>query len=336
MLSRVADNLYWMSRYLERAEHTARLIDVNLALDLERSPEARGQHWGRVLNSLQASRPADGVDAYKVTRHLTFETSNPSSVVACISAARENARQVREQISSEMWEQINRFYLTVRGTTIHAIWRRQPHEFFRSVKEAIHFFQGLTDSTLGHAEGWQFIQVGRYLERAVAIASLLGVYYQRPGLPGEAPGGAAVQAPSSDADERAAGQTAEYLEWVGLLKSCTAFEAYCRAYTADLRPDRIAGFLLLDPVFPHSVRFSTDMVQAALAAIADETGRRTSDRINRLAGRLHATLRYGSIEEILASGLQQHLAAVEQQCLRIHDALYETYISYPIEQAMIA
>jgi hypothetical protein len=111
MLSRVADNLYWMSRYLERAEHTARLIDVNLALDLERSPEARGQYWVRVLQSLQTAPPADGIDAYRVTRHLTFDQSNPASVVACISAARENARQVREQISSEMWEQINRFYL---------------------------------------------------------------------------------------------------------------------------------------------------------------------------------------------------------------------------------
>ena len=323
MLSRVADNLYWMSRYLERAEHTARLIDVNLALDLERSPEARGQHWGRVLNSLQAPRPADGVDAYQVTRHLTFDHDNPSSVIACISAARENARQVREQISSEMWEQINRFYLTVRGTTIHAIWRRQPHEFFRSVKEAIHFFQGLTDSTLGHAEGWQFIQVGRYLERAVAIASLLGVYYQRPGPPRARP----TSAPRT--------RRPTYLEWVGLLKSCTAFEAYCRAYTADLRADRIAEFLLLDPVFPHSVRFSTDMVQAALRAISEETGRRTSARINRLAGRLHALLHYGSIEEIMAGGLQQHLAGVEQQCLAIHDAIYETYISYPIERSMI-
>ena len=157
---------------------------------------------------------------------------------------------MREQISSEMWEQINRFYLTVRGTTIDTIWRRQPHEFFRSVKEAIHFFQGLTDSTLGHAEGWQFIQAGRFLERGNAIATLLGAYYER-----------SARQPASEADDRVADQTAQYLEWVGLLKSCTAFEAYCRVYTADVTPDRITEFLLLDPVFPHSVRFSIDGVQ---------------------------------------------------------------------------
>ena len=325
MLSRVADNLYWMSRYLERAEHTARLIDVNLALDLERSPEARGQYWVRVLQSLQTPPPADRIDAYKVTRHLTFDQSNPGSVVACISAARENARQVREQISSEMWEQINRFYLTVRGATIDTIWRRQPHEFFRSVKEAIHFFQGLTDSTLGHAEGWQFIQAGRFLERGNAIATLLGAYYER-----------SARQPAGEADDRAADQTAQYLEWVGLLKSCTAFEAYCRVYTADLLPDRIAEFLLLDPVFPHSVRFSVDRVQDALVAISEATGRRANERVNRLAGRLQATLCYGNIEEIMADNLSSYLMNVEQQCVRIHDALYETYISYPIEHAMVA
>jgi uncharacterized alpha-E superfamily protein len=325
MLSRVADHLYWMSRYLERAEHTARLIDVNLALDLERSPAARGQYWVRVLQSLQAAPPADGIDAYQVTRHLTFDPGNLSSVVACVSAARENARQVREQISSEMWEQINRFYLTVRRATIDTIWQRQPHEFFRSVKEAIHFFQGLTDSTLGHAEGWQFIQAGRFLERGNAIATLLGAYYER-----------SERQTGGEADDRAADQTAQYLEWVGLLKSCTAFEAYCRVYTADLLPERIAEFLLLDPVFPHSVRFSVDMVQAALRAISEATGQRANERANRLAGRLQATLRYGNIEEIMAEGLPSYLTDVEQQCVRIHNALYETYISYPVEHAMVA
>ena len=191
-----------------------------------------------------------------------------------------------------MWEQINRFYLTVRGTTIDTIWRRQPHEFFRSVKEAIHFFQGLTDSTLGHAEGWQFIQAGRFLERGNAIATLLGAYYER-----------SARQPAGEADDRVADQTAQYLEWVGLLKSCTAFEAYCRVYTADVTPDRITEFLLLDPVFPHSVRFSIDRVQDALRAITEATGRRANERANRLAGRLQATLKYGNIEEIMADSL---------------------------------
>ena len=130
-----------------------------------------------------------------------------------------------------------------------------------------------------------------------------------------------------------AGQTPEYLEWVGLLKSCTAFEAYCRVYTADLRPDRIAEFLLLDPAFPHSVRFSVEMVQAALRTISDATGRRPGDRVNRLAGRLEATLRYGHIEEIMAGGLHDFLGDVAHQGIGVHDALYETYISLPDRSA---
>ena len=319
MLSRVADSLLWMSRYLERAEHSARLLDVNLALALEQSARPAEQRWGRLLDSLNTLLPVGATcDPYNITWRLTFDSKNPSSIINCISSARENARQVREQISSEMWEQINRFFLQVRQANIDTIWKRQPHEFFRTIKEGIHFFQGLTDSTLGHGEGWQFIQVGRYLERAMATAALLSVYYGKP----------------DDADT--AGQTPEYLEWVGLLKSCTAFEAYCRVYTADLRPDRIAEFLLLDPAFPHSVRFSVEMVQAALRTISDATGRRPGDRVNRLAGRLEATLRYGHIEEIMGGGLHGFLSDVARQGIGVYDALYETYIAYPIDRALTA
>jgi uncharacterized alpha-E superfamily protein len=322
MLSRVADSLFWMSRYLERAEHTARLLDVNLALALEQSSRPAEQRWNRLLASLRMSPTPDEVcDPYRITWRLTFDSKNPSSIVNCISAGRENARQVREQISSEMWEQINRFYLLVRKSSIESIWRTQPHEFFRTIKEGIHFFQGLTDSTLGHGEGWQFIQVGRYVERAMATAALLSVYY-------------GDRLSDAEAEESLADQTPEYLEWVGLLKSCTAFEAYCRAYTADLRLDRIVEFLLLDPAFPHSVRFSVDMVQAALRSISDDTGRHPGDRVNRLAGRLGASLRYSHIEEIMASGLQEYLADIERQCIGAYEAVYETYIAYPIDRAL--
>jgi uncharacterized alpha-E superfamily protein len=320
MLSRVADSLYWMSRYLERAEHTARLIDVNLSLDMEQAPADRARRWQRLLASLRAEGPADGSrDPYQIARYLTFDAANASSVLSCVSIARENARQVREQISSEMWEQINRFYFTVGNATFDAVWRRQPHEFFRSVKEGVHFFQGLTDSTLGHEEGWQFIQVGRYLERAVNTVALLGEHYA-----------------AQDAADPQAEFTGAYLEWVGLLRSCTAFEAYCRVYTADLRPDRIAEFLLLDPAFPHSVRFSVEQVGAALEAIAEVTGAQATARVNRLAGRLRADLRFSQVEEILAGDLQHFLEDIERQCLEIHNAMYETYVAYPIERAVAA
>jgi uncharacterized alpha-E superfamily protein len=322
MLSRVADSLFWMSRYLERAEHTARLLDVNLALALEQSSRPAEQRWNRLLASLHmAPTPDEVCDPYRITWRLTFDSKNPSSIVNCISGGRENARQVREQISSEMWEQINRFYLLVRQSSIESIWKTQPHEFLRTIKEGIHFFQGLTDSTLGHGEGWQFIQVGRYVERAMATAALLSVYY-------------GDRLSDAELEESPADQTPEYLEWVGLLKSCTAFEAYCRVYTADLRLDRIVEFLLLDPAFPHSVRFSVDMVQTALRSISDDTAHHPGDRVNRLAGRLGASLRYSHIEEIMSSGLQTYLADIEHQCVGAYESVYETYIAYPIDRAL--
>src|SRR5262249_13527953 len=156
MLSRVADSLYWMSRYLERAEHTARLLDLNLNLTLDQSSSVAEQRWRLVLLSLRSVEPDKSpCDAYCLTEHLTFNSDNKDSLVSCVIAARENARQVREQISSEMWEQLNQLYLGVRRAKIDGIFT-QPHEFYRPVKEGSHLFQGVTDSTMTHGEGWYF------------------------------------------------------------------------------------------------------------------------------------------------------------------------------------
>ena len=167
MLSRVADTLYWMSRYLERAEHTARLLDLQLHLMLEQDAEAPTSAGSASSTAcMSPRRPTTKLIAYTLTQLLTFDVANANSIASCIAAARENARHVREQISSEMWEQVNRLSLQVKSTQIDKIWDNQPHEFFCSVKEGIHLFQGITDSTMNHGEGWQFIQIGRSLERA--------------------------------------------------------------------------------------------------------------------------------------------------------------------------
>src|SRR5215211_6308948 len=151
MLSRVADTLYWMSRTLERAEHTARLLDLQLHMMLELEPEESENRWGRVASSLFVEIPPTlSKDAYSLTQLLAFDSENDNSISSCIASARENARHVREQISSEMWEQINRLSLQVKSTELENIWNEQPHEFFRSVKEGIHLFQGITDSTMNH------------------------------------------------------------------------------------------------------------------------------------------------------------------------------------------
>ncbi|MEO8397929.1 MAG: alpha-E domain-containing protein, partial [Chloroflexota bacterium] len=160
MLSRVADTLYWMSRSLERAEHTARLLDLQLHMMVELNSEDADERWQRILTSLYVTAPDNfKADPYSYTHLLAFDSGNSNSITACIAAARENARHVREQISSEMWEEVNRLSLQVKNTQIAKIWDNQPHEFFDSVKQGIHLFQGITDSTMNHGEGWQFIQM---------------------------------------------------------------------------------------------------------------------------------------------------------------------------------
>lgn len=319
MLSRVADNLYWMSRYLERAEHTARLMDVSLNLMLDVSNTASlNRNWQRVLTSLHSPIP-EKIDPQSITQGLTFDLSNASSIVSCIGAARENARHVREQISSEMWEQLNRLFLSVKSGKIEDIWHSQPHEFLQSVKEGAHLFQGITDSTINHGEGWQFIQLGRSIERAGSVSRLMDVYFSD-----------FVDLKRQDSWVAAK----HYVEWLGLLKSCTAFEAYCKVYSADLQPDCIIEFLLLNAEFPHSVRFSIDMVQDALNAIAETTSTRKNARVHRYAGRLKATLSFAQIEEIVAGGLHEYLTDIQQQCQQIHTGIYQIYIEYPIDEEL--
>jgi len=318
MLSRVADGLYWMSRYLERAEHTARLVGVGLNLTLDQTPESVEMRWKRLLTALHTTMPPEGAaDAYAITRALTFDPANPNAIVSCIALARENARQVRQQISSEMWEQLNRLYLFVRSASPERIWQGEPIEFYQAIKEGAHLFQGITDTTMTHGEGWYFIQVGRYLERASATALLLDVHF-RPYLEAQAEPDVML----------------EYNDWVGLLKCATAFEAYCKVYTADVQPETVAEFLLLNGEFPHSVRFSADRIQRGLQAIAQSTGARSGGRAERLAGRLRASLDYGQVEEILADNMHTYLDGVQRQCMAIHGAIYQTYVTYPVEKAL--
>jgi uncharacterized alpha-E superfamily protein len=317
MLSRVADSLYWMSRYLERAEHTARLIEVDLQLRLDQSPETSAGRWLRLLDALQTPAPQDTtIDAGSITNLLTLGRSNPSSILSCVSAARENLRQVREQCSSEMWEQLNRLYLQVSNTSKTESWLLNSHIFFRAVQEGAHLFQGVTDSTISHGEGWQYIQLGRYVERIDTLARLIGTHFVILTHPPDQPI-----------------ETEEYLEWVGLLKSCAAFEAYCKTYTAELRPLRVAEFLLLNREFPHSVRFSVDMVQAALARIGEMTERKAEQPVW-LAGRLQATLSFSQIDEILAAGASAYVDSVRWQCAQAHSAIHQVYFDYSVESAL--
>ena len=326
MLSRVADSLYWMSRYLERAEHTTRLLDVNLNLMLDESSTSSDHRWLRLLQALGKPRRIkwDG-DPYELTRTLTFDVENKSSVLSCIIRARENSRHVREQISTEQWHRINSLYLEVTRSELQTAMHAQalegssetPAAFLQQVMEAVHQFQGVTDSTMSHGEGWHFIQVGRYLERATATAMLLEAYHEE------------VWA---QPDRVAEGN--EYLEWMGLLRSATAFEAYCKVYTADLTPERILEFLLLDPEFPHSVRFSIDSLQCALLAIQSASGGNRAEELHRISGRLSASLGFASVDEILSGDVVAYLRNIQKQCQAVHETIYHLYVDYSIQTAL--
>jgi uncharacterized alpha-E superfamily protein len=316
MLSRVADNLYWMSRYLERAEHTARTVGVNLDLAIDRAPESSGQHWDRLFESLKVSEPDPAFDAAQVATALTFDTSRGESIAAYVAAARENARQVREQVSSEMWEQLNRLYWQVRQASRDADAEAQPYESLRSIIDGIYLFKGVTNSTMSRGEGWHYIQLGRFIERAAATSLLLDVHVRTFEV-----GQGAVD-------------PAHAVEWVGLLRSCTAFEAYCRRYTATLEPKRIADFLLLDAEFPRSVRFAVEQIENSLRIITRLSGRSNAGRPERLAGRLRASLYYAQVDEIVADSLHQFLESVRRQCSHVHTATYHTFITYQVEPAL--
>ncbi len=312
--SRVADSLYWIARYLERAAHTIRLVDVRLDLELDRRADADGWDFARLCAAVKCestarapSNPAELVET------LVFDAANRGSVLACITVARDNARQAREEISSDMWEQLNALYLRLKQVRGEGTWSVRPHYISRLIIEGVHLFEGVTEATMGHGEGWQFLHAGRFIERAAATAALVDLQFKD-----------AVRLP------------ANHVEWVGLLRSCAAFEAYCRCYTADVRPDRVAEFLLLNAEFPRSVRFAAARVEAALRAIAHLTGRGAGGRAERLAGRLHASLDYGQVDEILGDDPHAYLEDIGRYCAQIHDAAHQSYISYPIESALPA
>ena len=317
MLSRVADNLYWMSRYLERAEHTSRLLAVKLESMLEQSKEEADVSWRRVVAALSSEEFAKpGGDSFDVTYALAAERFNPSSLISSLRSARDNARQVREQISTEMWQQLNRLYLKLAPVNLVAIWNDSPAHLFRETVETLHMLEGVTFSTLRHGEGWHFIQLGRYIERAQLICRLLDLHF-----------GAASR-------KEGGGAPPNYFDLIVLLKFCTAFEAYCKVYTANIQRERIAEFLLFDPEFPHSVRFAVERLSEALqrVAMAAPSSRRVATE--RLAGRLKASVDFGQIDELIGGSMDTFLVNITVQCEQIHDAVDAAYIAYDAEAVL--
>ena len=320
MLSRVADSLYWMARYLERAEHGSRVLAVKLEAMLEQTPEDAADAWVRVVAALSwpLGQPIAGTPD-ELAHRMTLDRNEPSSVFNSIRLARDNARQVRELISTEMWAQLNTQYLRMHAVDAEDEWSAQPVQFLRDVVDELTLFSGLTDSTMRHGEGWHFIQLGRYVERAQAVARLVDLHF------GALP-----------ADVTLKLRSPRYFDWLSLLKQCTAFEAYCKVYTADIRPAKVAEFLIFDPEFPHSIRFATDRIQEELSHVAPGAGGSRRLQAERLSGRLKATLDYGQVEELLAGDIDGFLQGIQASCKQIHQSMYDAFIGYSVDELLTA
>lgn len=317
MLSRVADSLYWMARYLERAEHTARMLAVELESTVERQADDAESSWERVTAALLPEPFAGPHDAFRVTARLAFDPANKASLASSLRLARDNARQVRQQLSTEVWENLNRLYLRLQHTTADSIWVHQPSLFFRRVMDDLYMLGGLMFTTLRHGEGWHFLELGRHIERAQLVSRLLDIHF-------------GVVAPGYDKPP----PDPKYLDWLTLLKFCLAFEPYCREHTASIKPELIAEMLLFDAEFPHSVRFSIDRVCEALENVAPGAPPARRSKAERLAGRLKAAVDFGRIDEFTADSIDSFLVNISRQCEDIHEAVYAAYVAYDVEAVL--
>jgi uncharacterized alpha-E superfamily protein len=351
MLSRIAESLYWIGRYVERAEDTARITDVNYHHTLEMgaladAPERRRRHWEALVSIVgDADRFAASyseANEETVPQYLIFDAANPHSVVSCMARARENARMMRHQIASEMWEILNRFYLDLqqrRESGDTPVGAENAHEFYRWVIEFSHLFQGITDSTMPREEGWYFLQAGKFLERAEKTARALDVKYHLLAADAAAalPEGAAVVATD--------GIPGDSHQWLAVLRSMSAYEAYHKIYRSAVRPRGVIELLTLSPIFPRSIRFAIGEVAAALAQIAAHQSGLSADvalgaqpglfyapgmgsEAERAVGRLRGTLAYQRVEEVFDSGLREYLLDLERQCFQIGELIEGQYFAH--------
>lgn len=309
MLARLAENLFWAGRYIERAEDTALLLDVTYHGLLESAPDEAGVAWLGLLEVLHlqdtfADHHAEATDS-AVTDFLVLDRSHAGSITSSVDHVRENARSVRELMSTELWEAINTFALELHARDLRADLDQQPHELYGLVKLRCQTIYGVASETMPRDDGWRFMMLGRMLERAEMTCRLLNVRYA----------------------QLTATPHAGFHDWVGVLKCASAFEAYRKSHKATMEPSRVVEFLLLDPNFPRSVLFCLRAAEGGLARLG-MPGQVT--RPQRLIGRVRAELEYRDIEEILSeeggpgstqAGLHAFLDRVQEQVWGVADAV---------------
>lgn len=320
MLCRVADSLFWIGRFMERAENTARLVDVYMQIVLELamdSEEATARHWEPILQSTGDRELFfelyPGIDRYNVAEFLTFNSQNPSSIFSCIRALRENARQIRDQISMDMWEVINRCYLELRSASVQDVWTRDPFGFYSRIKEYSQLFHGMTSATFLHREGLRFLECGKYLERADKTGRILDVKYHLL-LPGQEQVGGGL----------------DVAQWMALLRACSALEAYHQLYVSDIRPINVAEMLILSNDFPRSILFCVDHLDTAMHEISKCPRTHFSNEAERLSGRLLYDLKYTRAKDLVSEGMHECLQNIQTRLNKISLELNAAYMFFPI------
>ena len=306
MLSRVANSIYWMCRYIERAENVARFISVNLNLVLD-MPTEKGKHWDPLImitgdQKLFENEYPDYTQDM-VIQFLTFDRQYANSILACLEAARENARSIREIISSEMWEHLNNFYLELADNAGQKMALEDPHRFFKIIQMRSHLFTGLMDSTMSHGEAWNFARIGMMIERADKTSRILDVKYF-------------MLLPRTDLIN----SPIDNIQWMAVLKSASAFEMFRKAHHL-ITPRNVANFLIFDPQFPRSIRHCVVKAQVCLDRITGSTPGVAGTIAEKRIGRLKADLEYADLDEVIQYGMHEYMDNLQIRLNQVDEAI---------------
>ena len=312
MLSRVANSIYWMCRYIERAENVARfmVVNLNLLLDL---PLEEGKHWEPIImttgdQDLFGERVSD-YDQEAVIRFLTFDREYPNSILSCIAAARENARSIREIISSEMWEHLNNFYLELTDAGSPDFALSDPQRFFNIIQMRSHLFTGLMDCTMSHGEAWNFARIGMMVERADKTSRILDVKYF-------------MLLPSADL----VNSPIDNIQWTSVLRSASAFEMFRKKHHR-ITPRNVADFLIFDDQFPRSIRHCISKSMICLHRIAGTPVGSAYNDAEKKLGRLEADLAYTDIDEVIDGGMHEYLDDLQTRLNHVDMAIGTTFFN---------
>jgi len=310
MLSRVANSVYWMCRYIERAENVARFIGVNLNLLLDLPLDASLQWSPMIATTGDQKQFEESYSEYSyenVLRFLTFDRQYQNSIISCLQFARENARSVREIISSEMWEQLNRFYNDLKEAEHSGFAQNDPHKFFLMIKMRGHMFSGLLYSTMSHGEPWHFARMGLMVERADKISRILDVKYY-------------ILLPVGDY----IGSAYDNIQWAAVLKSASAHDIYRKRFHR-ITPKHVADFLIFDAEFPRSIRHCVATAFDSLHRITGSPYGSALNRAEKCLGRLMADMNYADIEDVMELGMHEYLDSLQVRMNEVGQEISSTF-----------